>query len=310
MQAERHVLTVQVQDGLVLDAGWWEEAVQEDGMLCRVVHAPQQTMFEQLLAYLETVVEDGSETVGAWHALVNFKEQALATMAVCVRWGSYFAVLADHSKPMWSMTEREGCSLIEDGEMARVNIEASAALAQWIELMRADYPHYCALARAAARVPMWPRYFRRTAHLSFYKNIRKMNHPVGRADFLAWVGPREWVERESREVMAYPTRVLANGIINTWWRNKSSIENIHAGRRVEVPLTRRRVTLEQEEGLVRETSEWLVPTLETVYDLVHEQSSDDWHERVLPFHFLFKCPNYWSLTEQTREVVLGGREPG
>jgi hypothetical protein len=59
---------------------------------------------------------------------------------VVLRWGSYVAVLADKAKPVWAEAHSPEVSRICDSEMARINIEASAALAEWrFELARSDY---------------------------------------------------------------------------------------------------------------------------------------------------------------------------
>lgn len=55
-----------------------------------------------------------------------------------LRWGSYLAVLLDRSKPVWSETNSGAASRISDEEMARINIEASAAVEEWIDLYRND----------------------------------------------------------------------------------------------------------------------------------------------------------------------------
>jgi len=74
---------------------------------------------------------------------------------VCLRWGPYLAVLADRDRPLWSGTREAGVSRIADDEMAHINIEASAALEQWIGLMRNDRDRYRRLARAAlSNLPM------------------------------------------------------------------------------------------------------------------------------------------------------------
>jgi hypothetical protein len=57
---------------------------------------------------------------------------------VTLRWGSHLAVLLDRDKPVWTEVHSASTSRICDQEMARVNIEASAALAEWIDLFRAD----------------------------------------------------------------------------------------------------------------------------------------------------------------------------
>ena len=71
---------------------------------------------------------------------------AIATVALCIRWGSYFAVLTDHDLPQWTAAFDPEVSCIGDGEIARINIEASAALSDWIDLMRADQPRFRKLA--------------------------------------------------------------------------------------------------------------------------------------------------------------------
>ena len=142
--------------------------------------------------------------------------------------------------------------------------------------------------------------------------VGTINSAKGRQDFinmLAKQGGAAWIERERTHVTANPTRVLANGLINTYWRNKSRLEDIHAGKSVALPLTWRRITPEQEHDLVRETTEWLVPSLHAVYNVINKPSEDNWPEQVLPFSFVFQPPQNWSLSECTREVVLFGEEP-
>ena len=51
----------------------------------------------------------------------------MAAAAVVLRWGSYLAVLLDREKPVWSEALSPSTSCISDEEMARINIEASAA---------------------------------------------------------------------------------------------------------------------------------------------------------------------------------------
>jgi hypothetical protein len=48
------------------------------------------------------------------------------------RWRSYLALLLAHDKPVWTEVESPSTSRISDEEMARINIESSAALAEWI----------------------------------------------------------------------------------------------------------------------------------------------------------------------------------
>lgn len=145
---QRFSLTVPVNDTLVLDAGWWEETLEQSisgaPLPCRLIHPPAPTMYEQILRSLA-----GISSAGEPPRRLDFREVGLATIAVCLRWGSYFAVLADRSRPLWAQTAQEEISQVGDREMARIHVEASAALAQWIELMRTDNRRFRQLLKAA-----------------------------------------------------------------------------------------------------------------------------------------------------------------
>ena len=108
-------------------------------------------MYHQVIDHLQTT---SSAAKTPARSRLNFTEVAQATPAVCLRWGTYFAVLADQTKPLWGKTEQQEISMIDDGEMARINIEASAALAQWIELMRTDQDSFRTMVKAAQTLPM------------------------------------------------------------------------------------------------------------------------------------------------------------
>lgn len=63
--------------------------------------------------------------------------------------GSYFAVLANRDLPQWTAAFDPQASCTGDGEMARVNIEASVALSDWIDLTQADQQRFRKLVKAA-----------------------------------------------------------------------------------------------------------------------------------------------------------------
>ncbi len=147
MTSKGNSLIVRVNADLVIDAGWWEEVRTGSGKVERHVHPPRQTMYEQLLAYLQSI--RSSEK----HWFQPLDDEAVALLQVCIRWGTYLAVLADHNKPIWSIPALQEVSLISDSEMARINIEASAALEQWIEIMRTDRQLYLSLVEAACTLP-------------------------------------------------------------------------------------------------------------------------------------------------------------
>ena len=82
-------LKIRVNDDLVLDAGCWEEG--PDG---RRVHPPAKTMFEQVIDYLSDMPEPSP------YPWPRVGEEAVAATAVCLRWGSYLAVLVNRDKPI------------------------------------------------------------------------------------------------------------------------------------------------------------------------------------------------------------------
>ena len=108
-------------------------------------------MFQQVVEYLEAKpVPPGGNMRRA--------DEARAAVAVCLRWGSYFAVLADPSKPDAPNIDDEQVSQIADEEMARMNIEISAGVAWWLTLAGSDDRRYWDLvARALAYLPTGPK---------------------------------------------------------------------------------------------------------------------------------------------------------
>jgi len=298
----RKTLKVRVDEGLVLDAGWWEEVLDDDGAVRRCVHPPETPMFEQVLDYL------GSVPPETGYPGLHLGQEAVATTAVCLRWGSYLAVLADHDKPLWPQARQEGLSRIADSEMARINVEASAALARWIDIMRTDWERYLSLMWAARRLPMTRKRVKRDR-----SSIDLLGLSV--PEFAAMLESRaqgEWGRRARACAEAHPTRVLANAIVNACWRN-GPIEGIHAGQPSTYPLTQRRITPSEERTLVRTTAGRLAQGILAVFGLIHEKSERTWAERVLPFNLvpgLLVTPTGWSLDEQTRPVWLPGAEEG
>src|SRR5258708_17503458 len=149
---------------------------------CRHIHPPEPTMYDQVLRHLETISHEARIPL---KSQLNFGEVALATIAVCLRWGTYFAVLADRTKPIWPQTRQEGISMIGDEEMARINIEASAALAQWIEQMRADDGHFRKMVKAAQMLPTLPPLLDERTNDKLYRTISFINSAQSRQGFFA-----------------------------------------------------------------------------------------------------------------------------
>jgi len=268
-------------------------------------------MYRQVLSYLEESTRD--EKVPPKSHL-HFGEVAIATVALCIRWGSYFAVLARRDLPQWAAAFESEVSCIGDGEMARINIEASAALSDWIDLMRADQPRFRKVAKAAVKLLPFP--IAQLDGSTYYHRFRALvafNSAHGRRslmDAFARDFGSEWFERQKARILLNPTRALANGILNEHWRNGSGIEDVHAGSIAPPrPLTRRRLTRAQEALLMQETAELFVPTMRALYSVVSKPSEETWPEQTLPYAIAFKPPTDWSLDEQTRAIALPGAEP-
>jgi hypothetical protein len=309
--AQHHSLTINVTEQCAIDAGHWQECVGEDQRPSRLVSPPQTTMFRQVLSYLEETTRDKKVPPTSQ---LHFGEVAIATVALCIRWGSYLAVLAKRDLPQWAAAYDPEVSCIGDGEMARINIEASAALSDWIDLMQADQQRFRKLVKAAVQLLPFP--IAQLDESTYYKRFRALgaiNSANGRRclmEAFARDFGSEWLEREKERVLVHPTRALANGILNEHWRNGSGVEDIHAGGIAPPrPLTQCRLTKAQETLLMQETAELFVPTLRALYHVVGSPSEETWSEQALPYAIAFKPPANWSLDEQTREVALAGAEP-
>ena len=125
------MLHVQVADDGTLDGGTWHLTTDQHGAPTAQISPPAIPMFQQVVQYLEAKpVPSG----------VNMRraDEARAAVSVCLRWGSYFAVLADPSKPDAPNIDDGQVSQIDDEEMARMNIEISAGLAWWLTLTGSD----------------------------------------------------------------------------------------------------------------------------------------------------------------------------
>src|SRR5579859_2450839 len=280
---QRHLLVVPVNEVLTLDAGWWEETLEETTahtlLPCRLIHAPERTMYDQVIGYLEMIAH---EMPTPPKSQLHFGEVALATIAACLRWGTYFAVLVDRTKPRWLETTHEEISMIGDEEMARINIESSAALARWIDLMRDDDKHFRSIVKAAQQLPLLPAHLDDKTNNKLYRLISFINSAQSRLNFFTTLKERygeDWLEEKRATIMPHPTRWLANGLINAYWRNKSGIEDIHAGQWAARPLYQSRITVLQEYELVTDMAEGIVPSMHAIYKVVNKKSEDGWDER-------------------------------
>ena len=294
----REQLRVRVNDELVLDAGTCEEASGPDGPE-QLIRPPETTLVHQVLAYLRAKPDPPARPRGSAAG-----REGVAAAAVVLRWGSYVAVLLDRDKPVWTAAARpDGTSRISDQEMARINIEASAALAEWIDLCRAhDGGRLYAriVDRAVAYLPIPSR-----APKVKDGPLAALADPHTGAQLVGASDPAR-VARVRADAERHPSRLLANALVNIAWRN-GPVENIHAGRSRDYPLGQRRVTPVEERALMRFASDGMAMGMTVCLKLAMEQPRRPWAEQVLPFglaHMRLVTPSGWTLRETSREVRL------
>jgi hypothetical protein len=232
--------------------------------------------------------------------------EGVAAAALTLRWGSYLAVLLDRDKPVWPEVGSPSTSRISDQEMARINIEASAALADWIDVYRAEEgggAYQKLVNRAIAYLPMR----KKTSRLTVTA-VGALAEP-GLASQLVEAHRASHVSRLERaraDVERHPSRVLANALVNTAWRN-GPVEDIHAGEPRGCPLDQRRMTPAEERELMAQASERLAEGMSVCLHLALQRPPRSWPEQVLPYalaELMLITPSRWTLTEVSREVRL------
>lgn len=303
-----HQLSVRVNEDLVLDAGSWKEVADESsGFVYREIIPPETVLYDQLINYLKTRLP--REPVRA----PTSDEEALAAVAVCLRWGSYLCVLADETLPERHADLEPGASLISNEEMARINIEASATLEDWLRRKRATPLIYGMFVKAALSLPLpinvkIKPVFEHYSYLSAASSLENMS-AFKRA---VRESPPADVDTRLAELEEHPMRVLANSLLQYCWRrNNNPVEELHGGGRSYYPLETRRLTSKELRLILTAaarnfTSAFMAINSQNLLGEGHASLS----ERLLPFHFNsnLKCPD-WSMTEMARSVRLDGPEP-
>ena len=114
------------------------------------------------------------------------------------------------------------------------------------------------------------------------------------------------LERARADAERYASRLLANALVNTAWRN-GPVESIHAGGYRGYPLDLRRVTPAEERALMGFASERLALGMTVCLQFAMESRRRPWSEQVLPYgvaEMMLITPSRWTLTEVSREVRL------
>lgn len=111
------------------------------------IHPPEKPIFDQLCTWLD---RRPSPTVGFNHWVLS-----IGATALCLRWGTYLAVLMDRGKPIDPQAKHSTTSMISQDEMKRINIEASSNLAHLLHQWHHDESAYLdRLRRAYEWLPM------------------------------------------------------------------------------------------------------------------------------------------------------------
>jgi hypothetical protein len=232
------------------------------------------------------------------------QEEARAAVAVCLRWGSYFALLADLSRPAASDIDNDQISQIDDDEMARMNIEISAALAWWLTRRGVDDGRYWNLVHRA---------------LAYLPCGLKTVSALERADILlvctvpdlatqvrnSWSADR--LDQALSAAETHGIRILANTITHLAWRN-GPVEKVHAGRFEGYAFGNRRVPVQDEKAIIRQAQGGFCAGLKAADYLKYDDAWPPPAERVLPFMHGLVGPSGWSLTEESRTIEVALRK--
>lgn len=293
-------LRVRVSDDLVLDAGECRIVEGPDG-LERIVQPPRTTLFRQLINYLKAKPAPRDRPSGTF-----ISREGVAAAAVTLRWGSYLAVLADRNKPVWREVRSPEASRISDDEMARINIESSAAMAEWIDLFREDAVGYASLVNKAVSYLPMPRKISKPNHVPPEELLPSTFAAIGRAAERAIFlqSRRSAIEQHLRsDVEHHPNRMLANALINAAWR-MGPVENLHGGESRGYPLNKCRVTPKDVRELLGFASDRMARGMDVCHLL--KEPTNSWPEQVLSYLALqpLIVPSNWSLTESSREIRL------
>jgi hypothetical protein len=276
-------LIVTVSENLSLNAG--TVSVQAD-TLC--IHPPERPLFDQLCAWLD---QCSPPTTGFNHWILG-----IGATALCLRWGTYLAVVMDETKPIDPRARQPATSMISDEEMRRINVEASCNLARLLQMRHQDEgAFFDRLRRAYEWLPMPQRRVKR--NWEPFQTILGTLVGTHQADDIT-------LPESTQTAVSHPYRALANAIIHFAYRN-GPIENSHAGREPAYSLNHRRFTNRQAQQIIRFTAKRLSPFVSAI-PLWSEELGDipPWPERMAALPEFRQYPRTWSFTESSSRIHL------
>ncbi len=282
-----NTLKVFLPGGPALQAG---DVEVENRLL--TISPPSPSMFDQLLVWLET---------RSLRTSVELDPQMMGVgaTALCLRWGTYLAILLDESR---LEAGNERFSQVAEEEMMRINIEFSSNLARLLKWLHEDEEKCFRLLEAAwSKLPMPERH----AGLSqdFLEPYIQLLSP------LFWSAAKEEIrsrlDRALPTVREHPYRVLANSLALHSYRN-GPIEKIHAGREGRFSLDHRRVTEAESRAILQFTSRHLAPVIASFRPWEDEPDHPvAWPDKLAGIYISpFLTSRSWTLTEESSSVRL------
>ena len=231
-------LHVHVVDSFTLDAGAYSA-----GKNATTVLPPSVAMFDQLLDWLSG--KKMPDQAGLSAGTIG-----IGATALCLRWGSYLAVLLDEHKPADPRLGSPGISMIADSEMKRINLECSSNLARLIRMLHEDEAGCYRLLHLAQQNLPFPRFCFREC-MDLFEALQPLVSPMFWE--LAGADYRDRLDRARPIVIRHPYRVLGNSMALAAWRN-GPVEDIHRGCAAGYSLDHRRATAGQCRQLMSYTS--------------------------------------------------------
>jgi hypothetical protein len=199
---------------------WQHNGRPQHGAVLSPTEVPWRRLFEPL------------DRIGAGlsSAPVTLLEEADAVVAACWRYGTFFHTLTfGHAYPLFRFDR--SLSRINDTEMRRVNVETSAAVADWLVARAADPKRIRRRVRAAhTLLPMpWnrgrPPWEAESVEVGASRTARRLESPVTNLSD----APLPTSHRGRALTGGVRMRLQANVMVLNTYRN-GPIEDLHAGR--------------------------------------------------------------------------------
>lgn len=251
-----------------------------------IIHPPEPTMFDQLCAWLD---RRPRPTGGVHHWIMS-----IGATALCLRWGTYLAVLMDESKPVHPQAKDPDRSMISQNEMMRINIEASSNLAALLRQWHQDEAaYYERLRKAYEWLPMPLRQVQR--------NLEPLKTLVSDLVY-SYQTQAGSPPADDETAVPDPYRTVANALIYLTYRS-GPIEDVHLGRGSTYSLTHRRFTDRQARAVIRDTAEGLSP-LVSDFPLWGKQYPQlpSWPGAVAGLPNREWYPDNWSFAESSSKI--------